>query len=133
MKSTYLILVVMVAGIAAGCDATPRHSIAGAWTASFGEDTMLIQLEKNQCWHWWPMEEAPPPEPPTQEGKWFIHDGILVLRVEKSESCKLPPGLAFTFDVREVTADRLTLYNLQMEEEEHWERTANKAMDSDKE
>ena len=87
---------------------------------------MLIQLEKNEHWKWWSTRESPPPKPPSQEGRWFIHDGILVLRIEKTESDKLPEGLAFTFDVRKVSADRMTLYDLQMKKEEYWERTANK-------
>jgi hypothetical protein len=126
MKSTYLILAVAMVSIVVGCTSMPKQDICGMWTASFGDSTMLIQLEKNEHWQWWAMREAPPPKPPSQEGRWFIHDGIIVLRVEKTESDKLPAGLAFTFDVRNVSADRLTLYNLQMEKEEYWERTANK-------
>ena len=126
MKSTCLMLTMAMAGIVVGCTSMPKQDISGIWSASFGDSTMLIQLDKNEHWKWWAMREAPPPKPPSQEGRWFIHDGILVLRLEKSESDKLPAGLAFTFDVRRVTADRLTLYNLQMEEEEYWERTTYK-------
>jgi hypothetical protein len=130
MKSAYVILFAVVMTIASGCTSLPRQNISGTWKASFGESTMLIQLDKNEHWEWWYMMDAPPPKPPTQEGRWFIHDGILVLRVEKSAACVIPPGIALTFDVLRVTPDRLTLYNLQMAEETHWERTANKVSDA---
>ena len=125
MRVFSLIYIMALVAVAGGCTSPSEHSVSGVWTTSFGDSKMLIRLDPDEHWSWWALQEAPPPKPPTQQGRWFIHDEILVLRVETSESCKLPPGLAFTFDVRKVTADRLTLYDLQMEKEEHWEKTAN--------
>jgi len=125
MKSLFLILFIVVATIATGCTSMPRGDISGTWTMMSGAETILIQLDKTEHWSWRGLQEASP----TQEGRWFIHDNILVLRVEKSKSDKLPPGVAFTWDLRGVTTNRLTLYALHTEQEEHWERSANQPSD----
>jgi len=129
MRPTSVLLVVVAAITVAGCATMSARRLSGQWSASFWDNRMLIQLDRNEHWSWWDMKETPPPELPTQEGRWFLHDDILVLRVEKSASCKLPPGFAFTFDVRSVTPSRMTFYDRQSEKEIVWEKLANQVPD----
>jgi hypothetical protein len=93
--------------------------MAGTWLFHFpGDETDLrIELAKDGHWKWWPPVEGSPPAQPTQTGTWFVHQQVLVLRVETSESDKIPAGLAFTYEVRSVTAQAIVLYDIFMKQE----------------
>jgi hypothetical protein len=113
-----------------GC-ATSHQSLDGmvgtwSWSYSLYDTRMLVRLDANGQWAWRPSDVASNSEAPTQSGRWFVHDSILVLRIEKSASDKLPAGLAFTSDLRKALPDRLILFDPQMKREIIWTRTANK-------
>src|SRR5437762_1151859 len=48
------------------------------------ERTLLWELKSDGQWKWWEVQEPSghPSEPAAISGTWFIHDGILVLRVQ---------------------------------------------------
>lgn len=117
--------------ILVGC-ATSRHSpdgMLGTWSFSLGESRMLVRLDGNGQWAWRSPDEGANSEAPTQSGRWFVHDGILVLRIEKSASDKLPEGIAFTYDLRRVLPDRLIMFDRGMKREMIWTRDANQRVE----
>ena len=60
------------------------------------------------------------------EGSWFVRNGILFLRIEhtKEEPERIGPGLAFTFDVKSVTAQALVLHQMREEDDMKFRRIA---------
>ena len=91
-------------------------AVAGTWNCP--DQRLLWELASDGHWKWWDLEEQSghPAEPPAISGKWFIHDGILVLRVENGTS-HIPAGLAFTYDVRSVAAQTMVLYEADRKEQ----------------
>ncbi len=56
-------------------------------------------------------------------GKWAFTNGALVLRVEHTESCKMPEGTELTLKVLELTADSLRVLAGDSQEEMVLKRT----------
>lgn len=123
-------LTIALAGLALflfGC-ATPSHlrgGLVGIWSGSIGGGMMYVHLESNGHWAWRSPFEVSHARPPTQSGRWFVFDGMLVLRVEKSAAAEIPPGIAYTYDLRRVLPDKIILFDRNMERETTWTRTAN--------
>lgn len=91
---------------------SPTNSTAamvGTWHCR--ERKLVWELTADGHWKWWDLEEQSgrPSEPPAIGGAWFIHEGILVLRVETGTS-HIPAGIAYTFDIKSVAAQVLMLY-----------------------
>ena len=82
-------------------------AMAGTWHCP--EWKLVWELTADGHWKWRNLEEQSgrPSEP--LSGTWFIHEGILVLRVESGTS-HIPAGMAYTFDIKSVTAQVLMLY-----------------------
>lgn len=111
-----------------GC-ATPSHhpgGLVGTWSCPVGGETIQAHLQSSGHWEWRGSFEVSHSRPPTQSGRWFVFDEILVLRVEKSAAAEIPPGIAYTYDLRRVLPDKIILFDLNEESEKTWTRTANK-------
>ncbi len=98
-------------------------AMAGTWHCR--ERELVWELTADGHWKWWDLEEQSgrPSEPPAISGTWFIHEGILVLRVETGTS-HIPPGIAYTFDIRSVAAQAIVLYEASTKEQITLKRVA---------
>ncbi len=90
------------------------------WSLESGEegDAARIFLSADGRWRMWSSVSGSSPS----EGSWFVHERILVLRLEGENKGHVPPGMAFTFDIRTVAPDKATLATLMWKGEVRWER-----------
>jgi len=117
-----------------GCT-TPSHhpgGLVGKWSCSIGGGTMCVHLESNGHWAWRSSYEVSRSGPATQSGRWFVFEGILVLRVEKSAAAEIPPGIAYTYDLRRVLPDKIILFERPADRETTWTRTANQSVEANR-
>src|SRR5262245_60048501 len=81
------------------CVVSAEEFLAGTWQC--GERGILLELGSNERWKWWDLHEQSghTSDPPMLAGSWFVHKGLLYLRIEhtKEEPERIGPGLAFTF------------------------------------
>ena len=125
-RHTSALLVIFLLLVSMGCTSTHPRDVMGRWQFSIGEDKMVLQIADKAQWSWWDVDRVQPSESPPLSGKWFVHERILVLRVEKSESDKVFPGYALTFDLRRVAPERLTVFDWYMGKETTWTRIPDK-------
>ena|SRR6266404_9619291 len=117
MRSCHLIGIIVL--LLQGCesrqpsaDQVNEKSIVGTWTFSFpdGDPNMHVAFNANAHWNWWSRTSPKLAESGAlQTGKWFIHDGTLFCRIEESHFHDFPPGMAFSFDLKSVSADTALL------------------------
>ena len=88
---------------------------------------MYVQIESDGHWSWRSAFEVAHSRPPTQSGRWFVFDDVLVLRIERSAGAEIPPGIAFTYDLRRVLHDKIVLLDRSDERETTWARSANQS------
>jgi len=104
------------------------ESMAGTWLFQFlegeGDTNNRIQLSSSGHWEWWVQEYGKSVETPFTSGTWFVYQGVLVLRVEKAQIGEIPPGSAFTWDIRRVTAKSIVVFDLLLKTEITWKRAA---------
>ena len=102
------------------------ESMAGTWLFQLneGDKNNRIHLSNNGHWEWWIEEDGKSVEIPFTSGTWFVYQGVLVLRVEKAQIGEIPPGSAFTWDIRRVTAKSIVVFDLLLETEITWKRAA---------
>ena len=90
-------------------------SLIGTWRWSPGgpgsDDGLRIDLSTNGLWKAWPLQQDSL-APASLGGPWFVHDRILVLRVQGTNNGHLPPGTALTFNVETVTARLVKMSSL---------------------
>ncbi|MBM4094060.1 MAG: hypothetical protein FJ276_32325 [Planctomycetes bacterium] len=55
-----------------------------------------------------------------------------MLRVEKSAAAEIPPGIAYTYDLRRVLPDKIILFDRNEETEKTWTRTANQSVETNR-
>jgi hypothetical protein len=103
------------------------ESMAGTWLFQFneGDKNNRIQLSSSGHWEWWVEEDGKSVETPFTSGTWFVYRGVLVLRVEKAQIGEIPPGSAFTWDIRQVTAKNIVIFDLLLKTEITWKRAAS--------
>jgi len=134
MRAPLPITLVGLALFLCGCT-TPSHhpgGLVGTWSGSIGGGAMYVRLESNGHWSWRSSFEVSHSRPPTQSGRWFVFDGVLVLRVEKSAAAEIPPGIAYTYDLRRVLPDKIILFDRNEETEKTWTRTANQSVETNR-
>jgi len=68
---------------------------------------MQIELVADGKWRCWSPSRQPDPAARVtiQSGSWFVRQKVFVLRIEKNDSgvSKIPPGMAYTFDVKSIS------------------------------
>jgi len=106
---------------AAGASSAPTNavtrtntlsSLVGTW--HWREGTMLVELSSDRHWRWWNLEQQSgrPSEPPFMNGKWFIHESDLYLRIDHHKDGgghSFGPGMAIVFEVKAATTETLRL------------------------
>jgi hypothetical protein len=102
-------------------------SIEGTW--HWRDAKMLVELSADGRWLWWNLEEQSgrSSEPPLMNGKWFIRDDALYLRIEhhaEGGGHGVSPGMAMVFDVKAVDPQLLHLGWAMQKEEITWKRIA---------
>jgi len=109
--------------------ASLRALTAGTWRWSLLEQPtnsfFQVDLSASGSWQWSVCSNGVVALPGTQSGSWFVQDRMLVLLVKKSQNCKLPEGMAVTFDIQDVSPQTLTLTGFTLGEERTiWTRIA---------
>jgi hypothetical protein len=129
MRSYYFIGVIAL--LLQGCgrpqpsaDQANEKSMVGTWTFPFpdGDPNIHVKLRANGHWDWWSHTSPKFPPGALQAGRWFIHDGTLFCRIEESRFRDFPPGMAFTFDLKSVSAETALLTWLDGKREVKWTR-----------
>lgn len=94
------------------------------WPEPGSDECITIELSRDGRWRWAPSQQdaSAPPEP--QGGSWFVHEGTLVLRVEGGDTGQLPPGMAFTFNLKSLTAQQALMSIPGEVDDIVWERLA---------
>jgi len=115
----FLLLFALIA--AQDCRAEGTNSLASLEVRLLGtwqwcpqkEDTNVfvkVHLSGDRSWSWLVEHNNPITRPDNQSGTWFVHNRVLVLRVQKT-GLRLMEKMAYTFDIESVTAQRLILTN----------------------
>jgi hypothetical protein len=93
-------------------------AMMGTWRSR--DPPTLVELGPGQRWKWWDLsaQSRLPSEPPDVAGSWFVRNGILFLRIEKTmeEAERIGPSLAFTYDVKSVTPEAMVLHQTGQED-----------------
>lgn len=101
-------------------------AMVGTWHCR--EHGFLWDLADDGHWKWWDLSEQSgrPSDPPMLAGTWFVRNEILFLRIQetKEPAERIGPGLAFTFDVKSVTADAMILHQMREQEDMKFRRIA---------
>jgi hypothetical protein len=117
MKS-HQVLMAAFAILLAGCDKKPAkgtiasEQVAGTWFCPYfdqGGGPLRLELDLNGQWRWQPSvrpgDEAITSEGPSQQGTWVIQGDLLIMRISKSESCKIRVGDEFQFHILSVSTE----------------------------
>jgi hypothetical protein len=106
---------------------TNLTAFVGTWHGR--DEQMLIELSRDGQWRWWNLQDQSgrPSEPPFMNGKWFIHEGDLYLRIDHHKeggAHGFTPGMAMVFKPKTASEEAIHLRRPGAEEEIVWKRVA---------
>ncbi len=104
-------------------DQLKAQSLVGTWSVSIpdGKEKMTnltIELGSNERWTLWrpiaqpttiPLRPVPESIKPAESGSWFVRKGTLFLRIEKSATDKVIPGMAAALDLKSVSSNKVSV------------------------
>jgi len=117
----HLLALIAALVVAPDCRAEGTNSLSSLEVRLLGtwrwcpqqEDTnvfMKVHLSAYRSWTWFVEHNNPVTHPDNQAGSWFVHNRVLVLRVDKTD-LRLIQKMAYTFDIETVTSATLILTN----------------------